>query len=641
MHKFAGEQVGTILGKGQEHDHLEMVVAFVERDKAPKLGSFIVLEEREFMKRKLLCRVERMDYGDLQTSRNERERALVEKYLRGKEGYKRELTEEEKKSLFFRRYTLKVLGELQLSEKKIMTEYRLLPELSSICRYPTTDELKLIISTGLQKPDQAVKVGKLAIGNEVDEAVDVAFESWKFERRRTAVLARTGYGKSNLCKIIVSLAALTSKAGILVLDIDGEYAFETISPDGSKVPGLADFDLLKPKLVVYSERTDILDRYKEIEIKPFINLELLPTWQISKILSGQSDSPKVLEDIASWDEAKQEEWKKLIRKVRTSGNDRTKRIEYIDEFMKEINIPENQQKPLRRALLPLLELDNPKANNFIKEIPSYLRQRKLVVLDLSLMSIDQGIQLSAAVLNEVFRRNVRGITSGKVINAIAVFEEAQNVLNKKQVEEGSSVFVRWAKEGRKFHLGLIYVTQQPGAIAEEIVSQTDNYFVMHLLNQGDIEALQRANRHYGGVIAQFLGNETIVGNTYIYSAPYQPYIFPAHVFEFSKQFFDNQFGKFDLQEIANALKQVAAGASGKDLKEVIGAASREIYKYLKLKELLLPIMDDDKQWVEYSFAEAVLRTLHRGQLLTIPQFDEADMSSLQAGSGDEEEDYQV
>jgi len=129
-----------------------------------------------------------------------------------------------------------------------------------------------------------------------------------------------------------------------------------------------------------------------------------------------------------------------------------------------------------------------------------------------------------------------------MISVIAVFEEAQNVLNKKAVEAGESIFVRWAKEGRKFGLGLIYITQQPGAIAEEIVSQTDNFFVMHLLGKNDVDALIRANRHYDGVIARFLVSETVVGNAYVYSAPYQPYVFPAHIWEFKPEIFTRLFG---------------------------------------------------------------------------------------------------
>src|SRR5581483_10253884 len=390
MSKFAGQEVGTILGKGQDNQ-LEMAVAFVERDKAPKLGSFLIVEEKEFMKRKLLCRVEQMDYGDFQTTRGERQRALVEKYLRDKSGHSRELTEEEKRGLFFRHYALKVLGELRSNEKKIVTEYRQLPELSSTCRYPSADELKIIVSAGLQNFDHAIKVGNLAIGDEQDHDVKVAFEPQKFERRRTAIFARTGYGKSNLSKIVVALAALTSKAGILVMDIDGEYTFETVGSDGKKVSGLADIDLLKPKLVVYTDRLDISEKYQSIARKSFLNLEKMPIHEISRLLSNGDQTPAVIKDMATWNAEQEKAWKKLIRAVRDTPDNssfkdrRDTRVKHINEFLSNAKIPVTQQNALRRELDPLLQLDNPSAGNFLEEIPGQLRNGNLVILDLSLM----------------------------------------------------------------------------------------------------------------------------------------------------------------------------------------------------------------------------------------------------------------
>lgn len=51
-------RVGVVIGRGKESDQLEIVVAFQERQKSPKLGAFLVIKETEFMKRKLLVRVE-------------------------------------------------------------------------------------------------------------------------------------------------------------------------------------------------------------------------------------------------------------------------------------------------------------------------------------------------------------------------------------------------------------------------------------------------------------------------------------------------------------------------------------------------------------------------------------------------------
>jgi len=616
------ERIGVIVGRGRERDHLEMVVAFSEREKAPKLGSFVVIEEQEFMRREFLSRVEDMNYGDFQATKDERIRAIVEKYMREIAGYGRELSEEEKKTLFFRHYILKILGEISADGKTIVTEYRLLPELSSICRLPTDNEYATITNAGIQEPDEAMKVGNLVIGKE-GKANDILFEPWKFEKRRTAIFARTGYGKSNLCKIVVSLASLAGKTGILVLDMDGEYAFKTKTATGQEVLGLADIDSVKPNLVVYTQRKDVLDIYKDVYISPILNLEFLGPFQVAELCRDQD-----LKILPEFKYSEPEKWQEFVQKHRTES-DRKKQQDLLLEFSGQVKGKEakdvKQQYALRRNLREILEWDNPEAPNIVEDIKFHLAMKRLVILDLSLMTLEIAYRVAYVILDGIFSYNIEGITAGKIINTIAVFEEAQNVLNKKAVEEGKSIFTRWAKEGRKFYLGLIYVTQQPGAIAEEIVSQTDNFFVMHLLNKGDIDALKRANPHYNGVVADFLSMETFVGNTYIYSAPLQPYVFPAKVFEFSKDFFDTLSGKTEnrkgvleeLQEISEALKSSANKSYEKWFK-LVGGCSRQIYQYFKNNGVYVPFMDDKNRWIDYGIAENLIRVIVKRNLLELP-----------------------
>ena len=620
------EKVGVIVGRGKEQDHLEMVVAFSEREKAPKLGSFLVVEEQEFMKRKFLCRVEDMNYGDFQATKDERIRAIVEKYMREIGGYGRELSEEEKKTLFFRHYILKVLGEVSSDEKSIVAEYRLLPELSSICRFPTDNEYATVTSAGIEDLENALKIGNLVIGRE-KKTNEILFEPWKFEKRRTAIFARTGYGKSNLCKVVVSLASLTSDMGILVLDMDGEYAFKTKTATGQEVLGLADIDSVKPNLIVYTQRRDAVDTYKDVYVSPLLNLASLGPFQVAEFCMDQD-----LKILPEFKYSKTQEWLEFLSKYRNESNKREQQDKLLLDFCGTVStkkgkdMPDiSQQYALRRNLREILEWDEPEASNVVEDIKLHLARKRLVVLDLSLMTLEMAYRVAHLILNEIFNYNIEGVTAGKIINTIAVFEEAQNVLNRKAVEEAKSVFTRWAKEGRKFQLGLIYVTQQPGAIAEEIVSQTDNFFVMHLLNKGDIDALKKANPHYDGAIANFLGMETFVGNTYIYSAPVQPYVFPAKVFEFGKDFFATLSGKIkssksvleELQDIAKTLQPVAAKQYG-EWRKFVGACSHQIYQYFKDNSISVPFMDEENKWIDYEIAENLLRVLEKRGLLKLP-----------------------
>jgi len=615
-------KVGVVIGRGKEKDQLEIVVAFQEREKSPKLGEFLVIEETEFMRRKLLARVEEFSYGDFQATKDERIRALVEKYVREVTGVGRELSEEEKKALFFRHYILKVLGEIEIRKEvdsqsneqkeigRIKTDYRLLPELTSICRYPTDQEYEIITSAGLDKAAHLLPIGDLSLGEEIKD-IKVIFDLDKFRDKRTAIFARTGYGKSNLCKLVTSMASLTGE-GLLIFDMEGEYAFRDPEKD---TPGLADIPQIKGNLVIYTNRKDYdMSRYEDIWIRSPINLELLRPRQIASLFpeaGGREEAAAIrnFRDLAETPQCLIE----LARLYENPRVDRDRERRLWDDLFRTLNATDAQKPVLRRNLRWLLPLHNSNAPNIVTDVMWHLARGRTVIVDLSILPLEVGISLSNTILEGIFMYNVRNITQGKLIKCIAVFEEAQNVLNKDAVKEGRSYFVRWAKEGRKYRLGLIYVTQQPGAIAEEIISQTDNFFVMHLLGKGDIDALRRANPHYDGVISEFLSKETIVGNAYIYSAPKQPYVFPCKVLEFQESTVQDLIMQEEFQprtsvneemgELEEILNRITNNTpTSEEESRIIGKLSREIYRYFMEKNIHLPFADTNNRWIDFEQA---------------------------------------
>jgi len=621
------EKVGVVIGRGRGKDQLEIVVAFQEREKSPKLGEFLVIEETEFMKRKLLARVEEFSYGDFQATKDERIRALVEKYVREVTGVGRELSEEEKKALFFRHYILKVLGETEIRKEvdsqsneqkeigRVKTDYRLLPELTSICRYPSPQEYKIITSAGLEKALHLLPIGDLSLGEEIRK-IKVDFDLDKFRDKRTAIFARTGYGKSNLCKLVTSLASLTGE-GLLVFDMEGEYAFR--DPEKETL-GLADIPQIRGNLVVYTNRRDYdASRYGDIWIRSPINLELLRPRQIASLFpeAGGEEAKAIayFRGLFSLPDS----FKNAIRNFNNVST--REREDLLSRAAESIaprrgaqgKVDESQVGVLKRNLRWIMPLHDSNAPNIVTDAMWHLARGRTVIIDLSLLPLEIGISLSNTILEGIFQYNVRNITQGRLIKCIAVFEEAQNVLNRDAVKEGRSYFVRWTKEGRKYRLGLIYVTQQPGAIAEEIVSQTDNFFVMHLLGKGDIDALRRANPHYDGVISEFLSKETIVGNTYIYSAPKQPYVFPCKVLEFQESTVQDLIRQEKFQrrtsvneemgELEESLNGVINDTStSEDEIRIIGKFSRKIYRYFMERSVHLPFADTNNQWIDFDQA---------------------------------------
>jgi uncharacterized protein len=114
-----------------------------------------------------------------------------------------------------------------------------------------------------------------------------------------------------------------------------------------------------------------------------------------------------------------------------------------------------------------------------------LEEGRLCVVDISQMRGAQGLALAGVILQELFESNQAEFTKkdSRSVPVIAVVEEAQSVLGA-TAAQGEGPFVAWVKEGRKYDLGAMLITQQPGSIPQEILSQGDNWFVFHLLPRG-------------------------------------------------------------------------------------------------------------------------------------------------------------
>ena len=188
------------------------------------------------------------------------------------------------------------------------------------------------------------------------------------------------------------------------------------------------------------------------------------------------------------------------------------------------------------------------SSQLLRALMTALRAGKLCVVDISQLRGQRGLQLASIILAEIFAHNQREFTKAIPHNVpcIAVIEEAQAVLGPAVGRSGSaaaedSPFVSWVKEGRKYGLGAVLVTQQPGSIPAELLSQGDNFFVFHLLSAGDLAALKRANAHFSDDLLATLLNEPLVGHGIFWSSAAgtdrgaRPYPLPIRVLSFEAE----------------------------------------------------------------------------------------------------------
>lgn len=152
-----------------------------------------------------------------------------------------------------------------------------------------------------------------------------------------------------------------------------------------------------------------------------------------------------------------------------------------------------------------------KAGNFIKDILSSLDSGKTVILDLGNANEEVMQYFSRELSEAVFRHQTTKFTENKLGEHYIqlYFEEAHNLFKDNDDSEETLIYRRFAKEGAKYHIGMIYSTQSPTTILSDLLAQTENFFVAHLASQDDVNKLSKVNVFYDSLKDDILHAKTV------------------------------------------------------------------------------------------------------------------------------------
>jgi len=463
---------------------------------------------------------------------------------------------------------IRVLGVFRQEGDKLIfvPSHRRLPHVGAPVAFLGSDVLAEVANANDTDPETA-GIGYLAFGEFVycadDPLADVdpwvvqkspsivpKFQMSKLISRRSFVFARAGFGKSNLVKLLFSTLYSTpagptvprrgdkrDPVGTIIFDPDGEYFW----PDPRGNPGLCDVEELTDRLVVFTNRQAPSKMYDSFVVGGVkLDIRQLPAARVLGIaLSAERQDHQNVAKLKSLNPAK---WAALVDLVNKSSSGEL----YANptEFRSILGLPSGQDAEQNAAISNMVrvvrELHDP-SSQLLRALKEALRKGKLCVIDISQMRGPQGLKLAGIILSDIFEYNQEQFTARepKTIPTIAVVEEAQSVLGGSS-QRDDAPFVSWVKEGRKYDLGALMITQQPGSIPDELLSQGDNFFVFHLLSQGDLVALKRANAHFSDDLLAALLNEPLVGHGIFWSsAPgtdqhARPYPLSVRVLNFSK-----------------------------------------------------------------------------------------------------------
>lgn len=151
-------------------------------------------------------------------------------------------------------------------------------------------------------------------------------------------------------------------------------------------------------------------------------------------------------------------------------------------------------------LRPYIQYHDKNANHFIKDIINELDQGQTVILDLGNANDNIRRYFSDLVSKAVFSRQEQKFVTNSLNNHFVqlYFEEAHNLFPKDS-NDTTSTYARFAKEGAKFHIGIVYSTQSPSTISKELLIQTENFFVGHISSMDEVNALARLQILFDGL----------------------------------------------------------------------------------------------------------------------------------------------
>ncbi len=349
---------------------------------------------------------------------------------------------------------VRTMGLLRDLKKCKVTLPSLAPEPGSDVLEALNYDLKEVFC---REEEEWVKVGVLLRNTEVPVSVNVD----KIASRHLAILATTGGGKSNLLALLAKRVSELNGT-MIIFDYHGEYA-------GLDIPNVThNLAKINPRLLDSDKLADLL--------------EVRENASVQRSVLSYALKENVVNSKNFWDALF-----KSLEEIKAKMEARKKRQEArAAERLEEII------KMTIRRMKPILD---PDMSNPLDQIKPY----HVNILDMSEFTEKQADIALAFYLDEILedRKRARRLKVSRdektvmtvrfMAPVICAIEEAHVFIpeGKEKNTETKHIASKIAREGRKFGVSLIVVSQRPSRVDQDVLSQMGSFAVMRLIQPRD------------------------------------------------------------------------------------------------------------------------------------------------------------
>ncbi|MBV8624156.1 MAG: DUF87 domain-containing protein, partial [Herbaspirillum sp.] len=190
-------------------------------------------------------------------------------------------------------------------------------------------------------------------------------------------------------------------------------------------------------------------------------------------------------------------------KYSNDPNLRTGRTELFDEedrVVQELLCQTNGVGPY--FLRECLQFHSANASDFLNDTLRAIDTGKTVIIDLGAAN-ERIVRyfsriISTAVFQQQEHKFITNTLAGRYVQIY--FEEAHMIFPADAAGKNTTdIYARFAKEGAKFGIGIVYSTQSPTSVSYSLLTQTENFFIGHLSSDIDVDALASVQSLFGAV----------------------------------------------------------------------------------------------------------------------------------------------